>query len=206
MDLDQACRIDNPGAISFNRRVDRYIQCIGRENIRKLLPAGPAELAEAWLEDENLNNIPLAKWDEAAGYPGYRDRQGYTMPQSRTGLMKILKEMRVSRVELADCVCILKRCAELEARDYLSGMLAASKKPESASVEIWAVFEHSQARPDKMNRHNIFDFDCVATFLDEPSAIRFETENFERRVRKLIRIQGLPMDGIEGRKEGGDDA
>lgn len=197
MTFDEACGIKDPDGYSWEERYGRYVARIGRENIKKHLPVKEDALAKAWLADRNLNNVPLKHWEAAAGFEGYRHGQ-QGPPQGSGPFIDLLRSKGVTRFSMSECVSVLKHCAELEARDYLSGMLASRRYFGRKALEIWAVFEHCSARTDKANRYNIFDFDCKAAFLDEASAIRYETDDPGRRVRKLVTLKDMFAPDKEG--------
>lgn len=203
MTLDEACGIKDPDGYPWEERYGRYIACLGRENVRKHLPVKGDALAKAWLADRNLNNVPLRRWEAAAGFAGYRNGQP-APPKGSGPFVDLLLSKGITRFSMSDCVCILKHCAELEARDHLSALLAENRGAAGQDLEIWAVFQHCSARTDKANRYNIFDFDCAAAFLDEGSASRFEREDPGRRVKKRILLEGMPA--ARTAEEGGTDA
>lgn len=196
MTFDEACRVENPHGISWKEKYDRYIRHIGRENIRKHLPAKPAELAQEWLADENFNGMPLRKWETAAGFEDYRDSQSTKPPTGKGPFIRMLRACGITEFSMSECISLLKRCAELEARDYLSEVLANRPGQERQDLEIWAVFEHCSARTDKANRYNIFDFDCTAAFRDEAAASRYESYDPGRRVKKLVRIRNVSVSDL----------
>ena len=185
MTLDQACRVPNPYGIAHNDKMDYYIRHIGRDGLKKHLPADIRTLAENYLADQNLNGIPLKKWEAATGYGDYRDEQTVRIPVPAGPFPKLLAAHNIDSYSMSEAISLLKRVAELEVLDYLSDMLA-SCDPKQPAGEIWAVFENHRPNPDKMNRHNIFDFDCVRTFLKQDAADRFECEDPGRRVKKRI--------------------
>lgn len=195
MDLDQACGVKDPGGIPWAEKYDRYIAHIGRDAIRTCLPAGIPELAAKYIRDEHLNNIPLSEWERAAGYPKGKRHPDPDPPKASGSFPRLLMSKGVTCFSSSEAVSLLKRCAELEAKDYIARMLAAKGRQEPETLEIWAVFEHCRADPDKFNRHNIFDFDCIDAFLDEQDAIRCELGNPGRRVRKLVRYRYIKQEG-----------
>lgn len=209
MTLDEACGVANPDGISWNERYGRYVRHIGRDAVRPFLPVKGAALARAWLADPDLNNVPLKRWEAAAGFEGYRDGQSTQPPAGKGPFIRLLGSKGITRFSMSECVSILKCCAELEARDYLSELMAARQDAgasDGTPLEIWAVFEHCSARTDKANRYNIFDFDCAAAFRDEAAAIRYEQENPGRRVRKLVTLEDVSADGGEGDADKDADA
>lgn len=190
MTLDAACRVPNPYGISHNEKMDRYIRHIGRDEIRKCLPAGIPELAREYLKDQNFNTIPIRRWDRAAGYADFRDEQTVRIPVPKGAFPALLAAHGIDGYSMSEAVSILKRCAELEVLDYLSEVLA-SLDAAPDKKEIWAVFENHRPNPDKMNRYNIFDFDCVRAFSDKNAADRFEGEDPGRRVKKRVVLENI---------------
>lgn len=187
MTFDAACKVPNPYGITHNEKMDCWIRHIGRDEIKKHLPARIPTLAKAYLDDQNLNNIDLKKWEAAAGFAGYKDSQSSQPPRGSGPFIRLLTSKGVTEFSMSECVSVLKRVAELEALDYLKCVLAKQRPPQD-QTQFWAVFEHQFANPDPMNRYNIFDFDCVRTFPDEKIAMAFEEDNPGRRVRKLITV------------------
>lgn len=187
MTFDAACKVPNPYGITHDEKMDCWIRHIGRDNIKKHLPARIPTIAKAYLDDQNLNTIPLKKWEAAAGFADYQDRQSAAPPKGKGPFIRLIASKGVTEFSMSECVCLLKRCAELEALDYLKCILA-KQQPPAEQLQFWAVFEHQFADPDPMNKYNIFDFDCVRTFPEESVAIAFEQDNPGRRVRKLITV------------------
>lgn len=200
MTLNEACGIKDPDECSWEERYSRYVAHIGREDIRKHLPLKGAELARAWLAGPDLNSVPLKRWETAAGFGDYKHGQP-DPPRGSGPFIALLRSKGITRFAMSECVSILKRCAEMDARDYLSEMMASrqdAENPDGKVLEIWAVFEHCSARTDKANRYNIFDFDCMAAFRDEAAAIRYEQENPGRRVRKLVTLKDMSVADKKG--------
>ena len=192
MTFDEACRIGNPRGISFQEKMDRYVRHIGRDGIRPHLPAPVNVLAREYLSDRNFNGMKLSAWERAAGYPGFKDGQGGRPP---VPFPELLYSRGVTCFTMSEAVSVLKHAAELDVRDYLRDVLSDDL---SRPMEFWAVFEHCDAGTDRMNRHNIFDFDCVAGFRTEPEAMAFESENRGRRVRKLVKAPAPKNETTEG--------
>lgn len=185
MDFDQACRIKNPHGISFNDKMDQYVRYVGRENLEPLLPFSKEELAKAYLEDRHFNNLPLHEWEAAAGYPGFKGRQVVELPRNTGRMGAVLASRGITAYSMSECVSLLKHVGEMAAMDWIRAAVFGKNGPKWA--ESWAVFENQQSGTDLMNRYNIFDFDCVATFATEQEAIDFESKNPQARVRKLVK-------------------
>lgn len=180
MTFDEACGIKNPHGITHDEKYDRYLAHIGEDAVRKYLPVPTPELVKAYITDKHFNNIPLSKWEKAAGYPGQPNRQGEQPPVSSGAFTRLLTSHGVTLFSSSECVCLLKRAAE---RLVLQTLVNAY---EITNLECWAVFEHWSADPDRHSKHNIFDLDCIALFRTEQDAIEFEMKNPDHRVRKLI--------------------
>ncbi len=212
MTFDQACHIQDPNDLAWGERMARYVRYIGRSELKQHLPAKPPELAREWLRDQHFNAMPLRRWEEAVGYAGFRDSQS-TLPiqpsRPKNAFIRMLHAKNITDFNMSEAIALLKYCAELEARDFLKEALADRPDPDVNFIEIWAVFEHCSARPDKLNQFNIFDFDCIETFRSEQDAIQYEMANGGRRVRKLIRIRDVngdlarQLDRDKTRKEDG---
>ena len=199
MTLDAACRVPNPYGITHDDKMDCYIRHIGRDDLKKHLPEDIRTLAKAYLKDQNLNNIPLRRWETAAGYGDYRDEQTVRVPVAKGPFPRLLAGHGIDSYSMSEAISILKRVAELEVLDYLAAMLENSG-PDAPKGEIWAVFENHRPNPDRMNRYNIIDFDCVRTFPDQATADGFECGDPGRRVKK--RIVFTHADGKGGGNDG----
>lgn len=177
--FDEACGIRNPHGISYEEKMSRYLAHVGQESVEYYIPVPLDDLPRLYAADRNLNNVPLSKWEKAAGYPGLPSRQGEQPPRSSGGFPRMLMSHGITEFSVSECVSLLKHAAEAVALRRLS--------EPTIYDDHWAVFEHCHARPDSMNRYNIFDYDCVGTFKTEKAAIDCEQENPEHRIRKLVR-------------------
>lgn len=170
----------------YKARMDQYVRLIGRENLRQFMPAGQDDMAAAWLADRNLNSIPLARWEAAAGYPTYKGRE--KEPPRAMGMFPgLLASKGVRSFSMSEAVGILKHAAMLDALDRIRDILHENGLLEHG--DEWAVFQNVQENPDAMNRYNIFDFECVATFPTEQAARDFESQDRPRRVAKRVSPQ-----------------
>lgn len=180
MTFDEACGIKNPHGISHNHKYKKYLDRIGAEAVQHYLPEPLDVLVRAYREDRDLNNIPLSKWEKAAGYPGNPPRQGRQPPVATGPFPRLLMSHGITLFSVSECVSLLKYAAEQAILDRVCATQDLSE------LELWAVFEHCSADPDPVNKSNIFDFDCVDLFYTENEAIRCEDENPGHRVRKLV--------------------
>lgn len=166
---------------------DKWIDALGgTDAVRPYLPYDLKSLSAMYLKDRHLNGKP-ADWDRAAGYAA---KMGSSREERRAEgqFPAFLIRNGVTVFSESECVCLLKRCAERCVLEALGIAL-----PEY----VWAVFESSHPNPDRFNAHNVFDYDCIRSFLDERDAIEYENQNPEYRVRKLVRLTGL-FDAGEG--------
>lgn len=96
-----------------------YAAIVGQfdpEALHALMPATDEEITAALAEDENLNNIPIVKWDAAAGFRVWVNRRLQTqevamIPGAR--LHKMLSDIGVDSFSCSECVCILKTYARM---------------------------------------------------------------------------------------------
>ena len=190
MDFDKACGIERPHAIDYNEKIDRYIDLLGYENLKKFLPRSREELYKAYKKDRHFNNIPLVEWEKAAGYnsfsydEAYKNRHVYgSLPRCSGAFLRLLESHGVTVFSMSECVSILKHTAERWILERL----------DSIYEDHWAVFEAWGTNRDKAHQYDIFCFDCVAVFPDEKQAIDFESKNPANRVRRLIRGNGPAM-------------
>lgn len=72
------------------------VNAIGLDKLVQILPADKQEIAFALSKDEHLNNIKLARWDNASAY-----------------VSPMLKHIGITCFSLAERVCILKRAATM---------------------------------------------------------------------------------------------
>ena len=133
MTLDAACRVPNPYGIAHRDKIDCYIHHIGRGALKEHLPADIRTLAGNYLKDQNLNNIPLREWEKATGYGDYRDEQTVRVPVPSGPFPELLAAHGIDSYSLSEAISILKRVAELEVLDYLSGMLERYDPDASAN-------------------------------------------------------------------------
>lgn len=87
---------------------------LGFENVKACIPFTREEIAAAYKKDKHLNNLPLKSWDRAAGFTSFVNRhtqiQHYLIDKSAP-FIKLCFSHNVTCISVAECVCILKRCA-----------------------------------------------------------------------------------------------
>ena len=89
---------------------------LGYENVKKFVPFSVKEITNALAKgDKHLNTLWLRKWDDASGYETVTrlNRQNYVL--TGTGLASYVRQKGINAFSLAELVCILKRCAVMEA-------------------------------------------------------------------------------------------
>ena len=94
---------------------------------------------------------------------------------------------RIVSLGLESDIDILRFGASLDVRFlklFRAVTAMAAKKPESS--EFWAVFENWDA--GGKNSDSVYDYDFKKSFRDERSAIDYEQQNPDYRIRKLVRM------------------
>ena len=185
MTFDEACGITRTDSLGYYEKTRRYVEYIGRENLRLQLPEPVNILAREYLADQNFNAMPQSKWENAAGYGPYDGRRPNELRRirPRDPMALLLFSKHVTVFSESEVVGLLKRAAEMDVLDWLRGILGPKL---AAGQQFWAVFENRSEFMDGFNKNNVFDYECAAAFELEADAIRYETEAPEKRVRKLI--------------------
>lgn len=115
MNFNEALKI--PRELEFQegghrKKYQMIIQALGFENVKMCIPFSDEELKKAYKEDEHFNNLPLRKWDLAAGFN--TGRHGGICVLVRSRLTHLYWEKcRVDTFSCSTGVCILKECARL---------------------------------------------------------------------------------------------
>lgn len=89
---------------------------LGFENVKHCLPYTKQQLAAAHKTDKHLNNLPLKSWDRAAGFTPIVNPRTQTCNSriDRNALfIRLCFDHDVTCFSVAECVCTLKRCAEM---------------------------------------------------------------------------------------------
>lgn len=162
---------------------DKWIDVLGgMDAVRPFLPFDLKELFRLYRKDPHFNASPSGAWDRAAGYDTKKIKDSRSKLRAAGPFKDFLIRNGVTCFSNADCVCLLKRCAEKCVLEVLELAL-----PD----EIYAVFECAEGIPDRFNRQNVYDYDCKAAFLRKPEAESFEKEDPKRRVMKRVVLKGL---------------
>lgn len=185
MTFDEACGIQRTDDLGYYEKTRRYVEYIGRENIRPQLPEPVNILAREYLADQNFNAMPQSKWENAAGYDRYDGRRPNELRRIRSSdrMALLLFSKHITTFSESQVIGLLKRAAEMDVLDWLRGVLGPKL---AAGQQFWAVFENRSEFTDGFNRNNVFDYECAAAFESETDAIRFESEAPGKRVRKLV--------------------
>ena len=115
MNIDERIGIKNgldmeTGAkVEHREKYRRIIDLLGYEDVRRCIPFTLDELKKAIKTDVNLNNLPLKRWDAAAGF---------SCPQGEcylihSQLTNLYRKAGINAFSCCDGVCILKECARL---------------------------------------------------------------------------------------------
>lgn len=103
--------LDMPYEIKYTE----IVEALGYEFVKKCIPFSLKELQEAYETDENLNNLGIGTWDEAAGFSCNMSYRGGMGKYLRIGspLTTRYRNIGVTQYSCADGVCILKQCAKM---------------------------------------------------------------------------------------------
>ena len=82
---------------------------LGFNKVVDCLPFDLETIKKAIKEDVNLNNLPLAVWDEAAGFRFYGEKAVTVSSKLRD----LLRENGITSYSCSQAVCILKECARM---------------------------------------------------------------------------------------------
>lgn len=118
--------LSTPSCVPYKEKYYKIIQLFGFEEVKKCVPFTLEELKEAYKEDEYLNNLPMEKFDLAAGFKT-KDQDVIFIGSQLTDLYK---KYGVDTFSVVTGVCILKECArewvkrellkEKEWKDFIS--------------------------------------------------------------------------------------
>lgn len=113
MTLEQALNI--PKDLKFQEGGhEKYyrliIKALGYEDVKKCIPFSIGELKKAYRTDKVFNNLPIKKWDYAAGFHTNGSRCEYI----GSGLTRLYGEKyKVDTFSCCTGVCILKEAAKM---------------------------------------------------------------------------------------------
>ena len=104
MTFEEALHI--PKDAEFQEKYRMIIQTLGFEDVRSCIPFSDEKIRDAFKTDRNLNNLPIAIWDRAAGFE--QSFQGKCI-YIGSRLSRLIHEK--TQVTYSEGVCILKECA-----------------------------------------------------------------------------------------------
>lgn len=106
MDICKALHIQN----NDKEKYAKIISALGLDEICKCLPFTETEIKKAYQTDKRLNNLPISKWDEAAGF--YTGKEGEYCLLIRSKLTDLMhRKFSVNGFICSQNVCILKNAA-----------------------------------------------------------------------------------------------
>lgn len=141
---------------------DKYealAQKIGIERLIPLVPATPSQIRAALETDFHLNNIPILRWDRAAG--ASQAETGRFFGKDRTS--PVPDALRRHGLSLAERVCVLKHVA----REYVT-KLPDEVPPLPIPLVPEPVADDREQLADVCERHNV-QIDCVLTGESPPA-------------------------------------
>jgi hypothetical protein len=89
------------------------INLLGYENVKECIPYSIERIKEALKTDEHMNNLPLSKWDRAAGF---RTSAGKCVLIG-SPLVTLYRQHGINGFSVCNGVCILKECARMWAEE-----------------------------------------------------------------------------------------
>jgi hypothetical protein len=104
-----------PENATFEQTYDIIIDGLGYEEVKKYLPVSRDEIKTALKKDESLNNIPIEKWNFAAGFISYVDKRTKTQEYKPFGthtLCEYCHQQGIDTLSVAQLICTLKQCAK----------------------------------------------------------------------------------------------
>lgn len=99
--------------ITHTEMYTMIVNKVGLDNCKSFIPATKEQIIEALKTDEYLNNIPVAKWDSAAGYIC----QGANVVKLPYGFRNVMVSKGFNVLSLSQCVCTLKQAARMWAEE-----------------------------------------------------------------------------------------
>ena len=97
----------------YREAVQFKINYLGYEQVKKCIPYTLTEIKNALPKDENLNNLPIRKWDLAAGFV----RNGSRWDLVGSQLTALYRSKGINAFSCAQGVSILKECARMWANE-----------------------------------------------------------------------------------------
>ena len=102
-----------------------YRRCIerlgGLEAVKPYIPFTIEQIVKAVAKDENLNNLPLDKWDVASGFKWKWTPNGDVGGFIGGGIWSLYKKFGIDSASNAQGVCILKEAAREWAEESEGG-------------------------------------------------------------------------------------
>ena len=106
MDITEAMHLDRNDPEKYTK----IVKALGEREVYDCLPFDKKEISKAIKTDHALNNLPLKRWDIAAGF--YSKGNQYEVIGS--SLMHLMKaKYGVTSFRCSDNVCILKEAARM---------------------------------------------------------------------------------------------
>ena len=119
MNIDERLGITWKYDIPFREKYGKVVALIGLENLKPLMPEDIETLAKKYEKDNNLNNIPIERWDAIAGYSAFVDKSGRQLYRSgNSSLKSLLQKNGINEYSPAQLVCILKEAAAEIVEEY----------------------------------------------------------------------------------------
>lgn len=102
-----------PKNVSFDEKYATIVNKLGFEQVKRFIPFSESEIRKAYTKDKHFNNLPLKEWDKASGFSVIYDKQARNnrVLADKYGLRTLFPQGVT--YSLAECVCILKYCAQV---------------------------------------------------------------------------------------------
>lgn len=119
MNINERLGITSKDDMPFREKYGKVVDLIGLENLKPLMPEDIETLAKKYEKDNNLNNIPIGRWDAIAGYSAFVDKSGRQLYRSgNSSLKSLLQKNSINEYSPAQLVCILKEAAAEIVEEY----------------------------------------------------------------------------------------
>lgn len=110
MNFDKALNI--PKDMEHRKKHQMIVQALGFENVKQCIPFSEDEIKEAYKTDKFFNNLPIRRWDLAAGFDTGRHGERCVLVRSRLTYL-YWEKCRVDTFSCSTEVSILKECARM---------------------------------------------------------------------------------------------
>ena len=177
MNINERLGITSKDDMPFREKYGKVVDLIGLENLKPLMPEDIETLAKKYEKDNNLNNIPIERWDAIAGYSAFVDKSGRQLYRSgNSSLKSLLQKNSINEYSPAQLVCILKEAAAEIVEEY---------NQEKSNIDILRDLSQSRGLGDVYKRQEKYNGKMLTT--------TEEVLKFDKHLEKAMRMS-LPED------------